>query len=246
MKKRNILISIILIFYGVFTGCGQNDSPLYPIPTLQVEEGLEKGFDLSVYKLSPQSELRIENHPRIVHRFFPNSDSLFLKVSSESPGRMVLKGWIDGQPFHLLVRVKPMVKHRFEYGPKPGEESVIVMGGFNDWSRTELNMDRVGDRFVKEVVLKPQRHEYKFVVDGEELIDPGNPVFVSNNIGGWNSILDLSDHQEKPAGRLIKVTQNSRELVFDYLSPGDGSLPAVYQVFMNNTPIHDDVLDFFP
>ena len=39
--------------------------------------------------------------------------------------------------------------------------------------------------------MEPRRHEYKFVVNGEELIDPENDVFVSNNIGGWNSILDI-------------------------------------------------------
>jgi hypothetical protein len=52
--------------------------------------------------------------------------------------------------------------------------------------------------------MSPKKHEYKFVVDGIEEIDPENPVFISNNIGGWNSILDLRDQNITEPGMLVK------------------------------------------
>jgi len=93
------------------------------------------------------------------------------------------------------------------------------------------------------VYLKPDRHEYKFVVDSEELIDPDNPVFVSNNIGGWNSILDLTDHREPPPGRFWKSEQKRHKLVFRYQSPPDGAIPSQIWVSFNNHPLHPDQVD---
>ena len=92
------------------------------------------------------------------------------------------------------------------------------MGQFNDWSRTALPLyDEDGDgTFERTVYIKPQRHEYKFVVDDVELIDPKNPVFVSNNIGGWNSILELSEYKDELGGRIIKEKWEKGLLTYQY------------------------------
>ncbi|RMF08035.1 MAG: hypothetical protein D6762_06445 [Candidatus Neomarinimicrobiota bacterium] len=93
------------------------------------------------------------------------------------------------------------------------------------------------------VWLKPERHEYKFVIDGEEKIDPANPVFVSNNIGGWNSILDLRDQREAPAGKFWKGRADGSRLTFQYQPPEDGARPAQIWVTLNNRRLHPDQVD---
>lgn len=40
--------------------------------------------------------------------------------------------------------------------------------------------------------LRPDRHEYKFIVDGEWVRDPGNPDMVVNQHGTFNSVLRIS------------------------------------------------------
>ena len=44
--------------------------------------------------------------------------------------------------------------------------------------------DTNGDGVLEvEIPLDPGRYEYKFYVDGKELVDPANPVKVSNGMG---------------------------------------------------------------
>ena len=71
--------------------------------------------------------------------------------------------------------------------------------------------------------MSPKKHEYKFVVDGIEEIDPENPVFISNNIGGWNSFLDLRDENISEPLRGTGIDQ------FPETSPGPHRRKIKYQ-----------------
>ena len=242
MIKNRLLILLLLL-----VSCNRpgNDAALYPIPTLSVDEGITGGFDLSVYKKSPESRLRVPPHGELDLRFIPGRDSLYITSRTGTNKLLKIPLTIDGEGAEILVRINPMVKHTFTFKPRPGTKSVVVMGGFNDWSRTALPLrDTDGDGvWERTVFLEPERHEYKFVVDNRELIDPENPVFVSNNIGGWNSILDLSGFRSAPAGRFVKSEWRGNKLVFDFLPPADGALPAVTLVYFNNRRLHPDVFD---
>ncbi|NOZ03270.1 MAG: hypothetical protein GXO92_01485, partial [FCB group bacterium] len=242
MIKNRLLVILLLL-----VACNRpgNDTALYPIPTLSVEEGSTRGFDLSVYKKSPESKLWVPPQGELDLRFVPARDSLYITPREGTSKLVRIPFTVDGQGAELLVRITPMVKHTFTFRPPPGTKSVVVMGGFNDWSRTALPLrDADGDGvWERTVFLKPERHEYKFVVDGKELIDPENPVFVSNNIGGWNSILDLTRFQSAPAGEFVKSEWRGNKLSFDFLPPADGALPAVTLVYFNNQRLHPDVFD---
>lgn len=117
------------------------------------------------------------------------------------------------------------------------------MGQFNDWSRTALQLSDEDNNGIYErtVYLNPQRHEYKFVVNGVELIDPGNPVFISNNIGGWNSILDLSEFESEPGGRIIKEKWENSLLTYKY-NPLEDNSPLGDLILIHNNFIVDEEL----
>jgi glycosidase len=65
------------------------------------------------------------------------------------------------------------------------------------------------------IPLDPGRYEYKFFVDGKELIDPVNPVKVPNGMGGFNSIIVISksvaDNQY-----LHQLNYKQDETIFSY------------------------------
>lgn len=70
--------------------------------------------------------------------------------------------------------------------------SVAVAGTFNNWSMTaDMLSDREGTGMWTIVLpLPPGRHEYKFVINGEEWIpDPGNSNLVDDGFGGSNSVI---------------------------------------------------------
>jgi len=76
---------------------------------------------------------------------------------------------------------------------RPGAKQVAVAGSFNDWKpeRTPLVQNGNG-RWVGDLNVKPGRHEYLFVVDGQWVTDPNAKETVQNPFGGKNSVLTVS------------------------------------------------------
>ena len=72
----------------------------------------------------------------------------------------------------------------------PNAKEVCIAGSFNDWHPSVTPMIGLGDgRWAKELTLKPGRYEYRFVVDGEWMADPGAAEVAENGFGGLNSVL---------------------------------------------------------
>jgi len=73
----------------------------------------------------------------------------------------------------------------------PQAEDVRVVGDFNGWKyESGLRLSR-GKNGVwrQEVRLRPGKYQYKFIVDGEWVIDPENQNVVENPFGSKNSLL---------------------------------------------------------
>lgn len=75
----------------------------------------------------------------------------------------------------------------------PGAQGVYLCGDFNTWSPTSLRMIRQGasDHWAKRLTLAPGRYQYKFVVDGEWVHDPGASENVRNHHGSLNSVIEV-------------------------------------------------------
>jgi hypothetical protein len=76
---------------------------------------------------------------------------------------------------------------------QPGAKHVCVAGSFNEWKPEQTPLVQMGNgRWVGDLDVKPGRHEYLFVVDGQWLLDPNAKESVQNPFGGRNSILTVS------------------------------------------------------
>ena len=68
-----------------------------------------------------------------------------------------------------------------------------IAGTFNDWRPEATPMVPMGGgRWVKELVLPPGVYEYRLVVDGEWVPDPGASETVPNPFGEMNSVLKVN------------------------------------------------------
>lgn len=78
----------------------------------------------------------------------------------------------------------------FTHAAAPGH-SVVLAGVFNDWDavRTVMTYAAKASAYRCELELPPGVYEYKFVVDGEWLLDETNSNFVSNDFGTLNSVV---------------------------------------------------------
>jgi 1,4-alpha-glucan branching enzyme len=83
-----------------------------------------------------------------------------------------------------------MIKRRVQfklYAPDAGK--VALAGDFNQWNPTKkvLRKNENGE-WTTRVVLAEGRVEYKFLVDGKWINDPGAKEYQLNGVGSENSI----------------------------------------------------------
>lgn len=73
----------------------------------------------------------------------------------------------------------------------PGYEEadeVLLAGSFTNWAQRALPMHREGNAWVVRLPLTGGKHHYKFIVDGEWMTDPENPLKEYDWEGHVNSV----------------------------------------------------------
>jgi len=68
---------------------------------------------------------------------------------------------------------------------------VALAGSFNEWNQSQLLFAREGDEWVCRVDLDPGVYQYKFVVDGDWLLDPSNPDTAEDEAGNVNNVIEV-------------------------------------------------------
>lgn len=69
--------------------------------------------------------------------------------------------------------------------------NVVLSGSFNRWNEQLFKMHKTDDGWVIALQIKPGEYEYKFIVDGQWIIDPNNPDKRQNEFGGENSVINV-------------------------------------------------------
>lgn len=91
---------------------------------------------------------------------------------------------------------KATIKRRrvkFEVLAEPNSK-VFLAGSFNDWnSESKQLKEKDNDGiYTGTLLLEPGEYEYKFVINGEWLIDSENPNFSQNRLGTLNSVVKVT------------------------------------------------------
>lgn len=105
------------------------------------------------------------------------------------------------QPADLSAKMKEVLREEI---PRMAQEKVIfsvaapaaneayLVGDFNGWSMNEgSRMNRDNGGFKKELPLAPGRYRYRFVIDGNWIEDPNNPVQELNPYGQLDSLIEI-------------------------------------------------------
>ena len=71
----------------------------------------------------------------------------------------------------------------------PEAKMVVLSGTFNNWHQSQFVFGREGDEWVCRIDLDPGKYAYKFIIDGNWILDPANPVSEEDAAGNVNSIL---------------------------------------------------------
>ncbi len=224
MKNFSYLLLLILIFIS----CSQNHTNKINdiIQPINLEEGREKEIVINDLFYAPDYKLSFSpnNNLIIVHDTLNNI--LKLKAKEGFTGLEVLSFAYENQQYQILVELQPRKKYLFTFRPKGKPKQVNLFGQFNSWDRGNLPMtDSNGDGIYEiSIPLDPGRYEYKFFVDGKELIDPKNPVKIPNGLGDYNSVLIIEpEKSEKMFLHCLNYLPEDQTKKFIYYFDGDYS-----------------------
>lgn len=101
----------------------------------------------------------------------------------------------EGEPF-TARRVElppPSLKGTTTFRLKGHDDAAVVVlaGSFNAWNQSQLVFGREGGEWVCRVDLDPGVYQYKFIVDGDWLLDPSNPDTAEDEAGNVNNVLEV-------------------------------------------------------
>ncbi len=180
-------IFIISAFIGSITFAQTIYDIIQPVNLLQ-----EGKTTVLVSDLFYAEEYNVEfsSTKNITAEYNPSTNEVSFLPSEKFTGMELIPFTFNGEKYQVPVKLIKSKKYLFTYKPIEGEKQVNLFGQFNSWDRQGLPMkDLDGDGTVEvEIPLDPGRYEYKFFIDGREVVDPANPIKVPNGMGDFNSV----------------------------------------------------------
>ena len=71
----------------------------------------------------------------------------------------------------------------------PGARVVALAGSFNEFKQSQLVCGKEGDGWICRIDLAPGKYTYKFIIDGDWILDPENPNTEDDERGFTNSLV---------------------------------------------------------
>jgi glucoamylase len=163
-----------------------------------------------------------------------NGDNAIIVAAVTPSGATYFKRWLvrglapdekekadrDLYPSESFERVKnahasPIVENEYAtFIYRGGAKRVEVVGDFTGWSPAGLVLRDVPGsdaKFIRMKFPKSARLEYKFIADGEWILDPLNPKKNDNGVGGFNSFFAMPGYvpsalaDETPGGTQMAI-----------------------------------------
>jgi len=113
----------------------------------------------------------------------------------------------------IIVKVKRKNAYSIKYVPDGNVKTVFAAGSFNSWNSSALEMKKnEKGEYSAELALEPGEYQYKLVVDGKWIADPGNPDTAPDGFGGKNSVISIGGVRPE----LLPSAKKPDELAFGY------------------------------
>jgi hypothetical protein len=119
-----------------------------------------------------------------------------VRFGRDDEGRVTTLTFVyEGEPF-TARRVElpaPSLKGNTAFALKgyPDASVVVLTGTFNAWNQSQFLFAREGDAWVCRIDLDPGVYQYKFIVDGDWLLDPSNPDTAEDEAGNVNNVIEV-------------------------------------------------------
>jgi hypothetical protein len=164
------------------------DAGIIPISTLDITlENNELWVKPSVVK-----KRKLIHKSRTV--FLDEIEGTPLTFNKDDEGKIVSVTFEYEGASYTAARVMlppPSLKGNTTFRLKGYPEATIVAlaGSFNNWNQSQFIFAREGDEWICRIDLEPGKHAYKFILDGNWLLDPANPETEDDDYGVKNSVI---------------------------------------------------------
>jgi len=191
----SLFIMIILI-----SGCGNNDDIMYPKePEINgiaapVELQTDSTFIvLQDYFHHPKAIDSIQTDESLKYIISGDSTTLTIIAAGKTiPKLSELKVWVDGFPYSIILEKSPKIWQHITFDPKEKKYNKIqIAGDMNDWNPARNYLKLKDKLWETDLLLFPGKYQYKLVVDGKYILDPGNSESMDNNVGSYNSVMHV-------------------------------------------------------
>ena len=209
------------------------------VPTIKLLQGEWNGVDLSNYFIIGDNSIHVAEDSRF--EFNVSNDSLWIKAYESARGYNPISFNIGKNQFTLMSQTENVQYYYFkyiiddipQYNSHLDTNKVFVMGNFNNWSRTSHPLKFDGLSWELTLPFSPGNYEYKFVVNGEEILDSSNRNSKPNGLGGFNSIFEFdSSMRHEVCLKKYDWVDSDEELRFTGCSSHHDTL--VYRLMFNN------------
>jgi len=143
-------------------------------------------------------------------------------VERDFPRLSVLKLWSKGFAYSLLLEKSTKVKFRFSFDPKNKKyKRVQIKGQMNEWNAVAGYLFEKDGKWHIDFQLFPGKYQYKMILDGKEKNDPNNPDSLSNNNGGYNSLLTIGNLNQSGLPTLFTAKADKKKMVIGMKNNAD-------------------------
>lgn len=200
MKKILTLHLGIILLLGFISCSSQSRSDLHDlIPVLTIPDGTTVEYVISDLFYSDSYEgIEFAVNKNLSATY--SDGKLMVKPNEGFSGASFLKFSLDGEDYAIAVNVVKVPRFKFSYKPEKEYNAITLFGQFNSWNRENMPMiDDDGDGVYEiKIPLDPGEYQYRFYLDGEEILDPSNSDSVSNGMGGYNSVFRVLESKVPP------------------------------------------------
>ena len=233
MVRGNLILKYTLLvvsyLYACLFSCSLNGTGEIRdlIQPLNLKSGLADTIPIADIFFARDYQVSFKPHDHIDIKYIKESRLLVLLPDTTLEGLTLIDFRFHGKSYVLPVRIGKRFMRTFFYTPSDADRHVYLFGSFNNWNRKNLPLqdDDQDGTFEISLSLDPGRYEYKFFIDGEELLDPLNPDKISNPFGSFNSVVTVSPRYRQRA--YLHLIQSSPEndrtkITFFYDRPDPG------------------------
>lgn len=189
------------------------------IKPINLKEGQTTTLPIGDIFYSEDYQIEFLQNELVDVKYNPSTQEVSLTPHKDFSGITLVSFKYFGKTYEIPVKLNKTKRYLFTYKPKADEKQVNLFGQFNSWNRQDLPMtDTNGDEILEiEIPLDPGRYEYKFFVDGKEIVDPENPIKIPNGLGDYNSVRIIEEEtKEKMFLHILGKEKSAESLVLKF------------------------------